>query len=74
MAALASLMLLIPLSGCSSVESDTYDGMQNADCQSIDSGVWQCTVTMLDTRKVTCLVISCLFSSIFYTYMVSYCL
>lgn len=31
--------------------------MQNADCQAVDNGVWQCTVTMLDTRKVTCLVL-----------------
>ena len=55
-AALASLVLLIPLCGCSGVESDKYDGMRNADCQAIDDGVWQCTVTMLDTRTVTCLV------------------
>lgn len=54
MAALASLMLLIPLSGCS---GDEYTGMQGADCQAVDNDLWQCTVTMTDTRKVTCLVL-----------------
>ena len=55
MAALASLMLLIPLSGCS---GDEYVGMQGADCVDIGGAVTQCTVTMTDTRRVTCLVFS----------------
>lgn len=53
----ASALLTTSLAGCSSkVDSLGYDGMQGSDCVRIDEDFQQCTLTMTDTRKVTCIV------------------
>ena len=57
-AILASLVLLVAMPGCSRTDHDDYyyGGMHGAECNAISNNVQQCTMTMTDTRKVTCLV------------------